>query len=144
MQREVGQYEAALASAREAVTIHRTLAAAQPDTFLPSLANSLNNLSQRQSELGDREGALASAREAVGLRRRLADTRPNAFLHKLARSLTVFAMRLADLGRSKEALTPIQEAISELAKERSGLRRSERAVVRHRLLVRRERRFILS
>jgi hypothetical protein len=38
---EIGQREAALEAAREAVEIYRKLAAARPDAFLPDLARSL-------------------------------------------------------------------------------------------------------
>ncbi|MCY1060018.1 tetratricopeptide repeat protein [Nannocystis sp. SCPEA4] len=63
-QSEVGQREAALASAAEAVRIYEELAKRNPKAFQPDLAMSLNNLGIRQSEAGQREAALASAAEA--------------------------------------------------------------------------------
>jgi hypothetical protein len=44
----MGRQEDALAVVEESVTIRRTLAAARPDAFLPDLAGSLSNLSNRQ------------------------------------------------------------------------------------------------
>ena len=62
---DLGEREAALAAAREAVDLHRELAAQRPDAFRPDLAMSLNNLANMLSDLGEREAALAAAREAV-------------------------------------------------------------------------------
>ena len=63
----LGQREAALAAAQQAVDLRRTLAAARPEAFTPDLARSLNNLANRLSDLGQREAALATAQEAVAL-----------------------------------------------------------------------------
>jgi hypothetical protein len=49
------------------VEIRRGLAAARPDAFLPNLANSLNNQSNRLSDLGRREDALTAVDEALHL-----------------------------------------------------------------------------
>ena len=49
---------------------------ARPDAFLPDLATSLNNQSNRLSELGRREEALAAIEEAVTIRRELAAAQP--------------------------------------------------------------------
>ena len=72
----LGDREAALSAAREAVDLYRALAAQRPDAFRPDLAVSLNNLATFLSELGDREAALSAAREAVEIRRALAAQRP--------------------------------------------------------------------
>jgi tetratricopeptide (TPR) repeat protein len=64
---ELGEREAALAAAREAVELYRALAAQRPDAFRPNLAMSLNNLANGLSALGEREAALAAAREAAEL-----------------------------------------------------------------------------
>ena len=69
----LGRREAALASALEAVSLHRRLADVRPEVFLPDLAMSLNNLSIGQRALGQHEAALASTLEAVALYRRLAE-----------------------------------------------------------------------
>ncbi|MGH3808438.1 MAG: tetratricopeptide repeat protein [Pseudonocardiaceae bacterium] len=49
---EVGQRQAALAPAQQAVDIRRELAQANPDAYLPDLAMSLNNLANRLAEVG--------------------------------------------------------------------------------------------
>ena len=63
----------------ESVDIHSTLAAERPDAFLPDLALSLNNLSNRLSRLGRREEALKMIEEAVSIYRMQAADQPNAF-----------------------------------------------------------------
>ena len=47
-----------------------------PAAYLPDLAMSLNNLSNRQADTGDRDAALATITEAVDIRRRLAADQP--------------------------------------------------------------------
>ena len=56
---ELGQRQAALAPAQQAVETYRALAGANPDAYLPDLAMSLNNLAIRLGELGQRQAALA-------------------------------------------------------------------------------------
>jgi tetratricopeptide (TPR) repeat protein len=109
--RELGQREAALAAAEEAVTAYRTLAAERPDAFLPDLAASLNNLGNSLRELGRREAALAAAEEAVRIRRTLAAERPDAFLPDLAMSLNNVSVMLSELGRREAALAASREAV---------------------------------
>ncbi len=75
----MGDREAALSAAREAVEIRRALSAQRPDAFRPDLAASLNNLATMLSEVGDREAALSAAREAADLYRALSAQRPDAF-----------------------------------------------------------------
>ncbi|WP_366851062.1 tetratricopeptide repeat protein [Methanothrix sp.] len=83
----MGRREDALASAQEAVEIHRKLARSNPAAFLPDLATSLNNLGNRLSALGRQKEAMASAQEAVDIHRHLAQSNPSAFLPDLATSL---------------------------------------------------------
>ncbi|MEV7319314.1 tetratricopeptide repeat protein [Streptomyces sp. NPDC093970] len=89
---------------------HRALAAARPDTFLPHLATSLNNLSIRLRALGRREEALTAIEEAATTYRKLAAARPDTFLPHLATSLNNLSANLGDLGRREEALTASEEA----------------------------------
>jgi tetratricopeptide (TPR) repeat protein len=111
---ELGEREAALAAAREAVELYRALAAQRPDAFRPDLAMSLNNLAAMLSELGEREAALAAAREAVELRRALAAQRPDAFRPDLATSLMVRALCLDAADQPAPALADNVEAIGVL------------------------------
>ncbi|TCO78124.1 tetratricopeptide repeat protein, partial [Plasticicumulans lactativorans] len=107
----LGQREAALEAAREAVSLYRALAASRPDAFTSNLAASLNNLAVRLSALGQREAALEAAREAVDLRRALAASRPDAFTPDLAMSLNNLASFLSDLGQREAALEAAREAV---------------------------------
>jgi tetratricopeptide (TPR) repeat protein len=101
--RDIGQREAAVEAAREAVEIYRQLAAARPDAFLPDLAMSLHNYGNSLSDVGQREAALEAAREAVEIYRQLAAARPDAFLPNLARSLHNYGNSLRDIGQRAAA-----------------------------------------
>ncbi|GAA4239718.1 hypothetical protein GCM10022254_61010 [Actinomadura meridiana] len=108
---QLGQREEALEAATEAVRIRRGLVADRPVAFLPNLATSLNNQSNRLSDLGRREEALDAIEEAVRIRRRLVADRSNSFLPDLAGSLNNQSICLSDLGRHEEALETITEAV---------------------------------
>jgi tetratricopeptide (TPR) repeat protein len=113
---DLGRREDALAAIQEAVEHYRRLAQARPDAFLPDLATSLNNQSNRLSELGRREDALAAIQEAVTIRRRLAQARPDAFLPDVAMSLYNLALRHAQDGAGGAlALARAHEAVSAYA-----------------------------
>jgi tetratricopeptide (TPR) repeat protein len=117
----LGRPEDALAATEEAVTIRRDQAGARPETFLPDLAMSLDNLSGCLSALGRREEALAAIEEAVAMYRDLAAARPKAFLPGLAMSLNNQSSRLGDLGRREEALAAIEEAVA-IRRDQAGVR----------------------
>ncbi|MFJ7423841.1 hypothetical protein ACIQXD_35405 [Streptomyces uncialis] len=68
---------------------YRTLAEASPDAYLPDLAMSLNNLSNRLGGVGRRAEGLAAVEEAVAIRRTLAGADPYLFGPALQRSLEV-------------------------------------------------------
>ena len=87
------------------------MAEAQPAAYLPDLAASLNNLSNRLGELGRTEEGLATITEAVEIRRRLAEAQPAAYLPDLAASLNNLSLRLGALGRTEEGLAAITEAV---------------------------------
>ncbi|MEV0330198.1 tetratricopeptide repeat protein [Micromonospora echinospora] len=105
-----GRREEALAPAEEATGICRRLVVADPATYLPVLAVSLNNLGALLSELGRRNEALATAEEATGVYRRLVMVDPAVYLPDLAVSLKNLGMFLYGLGRCDEALAPAEEA----------------------------------
>jgi len=107
-----GQREQALSPAEHAVTIHRRLAEANPDTHLSDLAGSLTNLGLILSGLGRRENAQVPTEEAVTMYRRLADADPDAYLSDLARSLTNLGLILSGLGRRENAQAPTEEAVT--------------------------------
>lgn len=90
--RRSGDREAALAKAAQAIEVYRRRAAEDPDTYLPSLAATLDHASIWLAEAGQWEEGLESVREAVFIRRQLADTNPDANLADLAHSLSNAAM----------------------------------------------------
>ncbi|GAA4253693.1 P-loop NTPase [Dactylosporangium darangshiense] len=106
-----GDRDGALVLITEAVDLHRQLADANPDAFLPDLATSLHNLSNAQSDVGDRAAALTSITEAVELHRRLADANPDALVPGLAASLNSLSNRQGEVGDRAAALTSITEAV---------------------------------
>lgn len=103
--------EEALLVIEQAVTCFRQLASAQPDTFLPNLATSLNNQANLLRDLGRPEEALAVNEEALGLYRQLAAASPEEFTFNVAASLNNLALPLRDLGQPEEALDVIEEAV---------------------------------
>jgi tetratricopeptide (TPR) repeat protein len=112
MQSELGEREAALKSALEAVSIYRELVGRNRDAFLPDLASSLNNLGNMQSQLGEREAALKSALEAVSIYRELVGRNRDAFLPDLAMSCGARGRVLDRLGRFAEASDSYAEGIA--------------------------------
>ncbi|MFB7675809.1 tetratricopeptide repeat protein [Kitasatospora purpeofusca] len=90
---------------------YRTLAATDPDTYLPDLATSLNNLSVRLGEVGRRAEGLAAVEEAVAIRRTLAEANPDAYLPDLAGTLNNLSIDLGGAGRRAEGLAAGQEAV---------------------------------
>ncbi|MFE1466605.1 P-loop NTPase, partial [Nocardiopsis dassonvillei] len=93
------------------VAIYRALAEQDPGAFLPNLAGSLNNQSNRLGDVGRREEALEAITEAVGHYRTLAEQRPDVFLPDLATSLNNQSVDLAGVGRWEEGLVAITEAV---------------------------------
>ncbi|MFE2997231.1 tetratricopeptide repeat-containing serine protease family protein [Nocardia sp. NPDC059246] len=96
----------------QAVDHYRACTATEPDSFMPDLAGSLNNLSNRLADVGRREDALTTVEESVTVYRGLATARPDAFLPDLATSLNNLSNRLADVGRREDALTTIEESVT--------------------------------
>jgi hypothetical protein len=76
---EAERHEQALPPAREAVTIYRRLAEADPDSHLPDLAGALSSLATRLADTDRREQALAPAQEAVDHYHHLAKARPDRY-----------------------------------------------------------------
>ena len=107
-----GQHEEALDTAEQAVEIRRTLAAAQPDTYLPDLTMSLHTMAIRLSELGRHREALDTAEQAVEMSRKLAAAQPDAFCVELSRSLGTKTIVLIGLEQKAEALTTLAEAMA--------------------------------
>ena len=71
-----GQQQAALDPIQEAASIRGRLAENDPDAYLPDLARSLYNLSNRLADTGQQQAALDPIQEAASIRGRLAETAP--------------------------------------------------------------------
>ena len=109
---QLGRPADALPPTEEAVAIHRELAAANPDIYLPGLARSLSILSFTLSELGRPADALSPTEEAVAIARELAAAKPDIYRSGLAAVLSNLGIRFSRLGRPADALLPIQEAVA--------------------------------
>ncbi|MEU5671923.1 tetratricopeptide repeat protein [Micromonospora sp. NPDC047753] len=107
-----GRHTEAVVAARKATDLYRRMAELHPDTYLPHLAGSLNNLGVFVSNLGRYEEALGLTREAATIYGQLTETDPAAHARNFAASLNNLGTRLADLGRREEALTPTQQAVN--------------------------------
>src|SRR5262249_52753394 len=110
-QHALGQREAALASAQQALEIRSKLASFQPEAILPDVASSLNILAAMQSGLGQHQAALASAELAVDIRRKLSASRPEVFLRQLAGSLNNLSNTQREIGQREAALASAEEAV---------------------------------
>ena len=89
---------------REALTIYRRLAQAEPAAFEPDVAMTLNNLGTVLGELGDRAGARAAYEEAL----RLAG-RGDSFLQ--ARVMANLAVLLYEEGERRRGLLLARQAV---------------------------------
>ncbi|MFD9240423.1 tetratricopeptide repeat protein [Streptomyces sp. NPDC059556] len=95
------------------ITSHyRALAEADPDVYLPTLAQSLNNLSVHLGEVGRRAEGLAAVEEALSIRRTLTAANPDAYLPELATALNNLCVRLGEMGRGAEGLAAVEEAVA--------------------------------
>ncbi|MGH3900284.1 MAG: hypothetical protein ACRDTA_18975 [Pseudonocardiaceae bacterium] len=101
---ELGEHAAALAPARQAVSIYRVLANANPTTYLPFLAMVLNDHAVYLSATGQREPALAPGAEAVDTFHVLTETDPTVFLQHLVTSLNNLTGHLAGLDRISDGI----------------------------------------
>ncbi|MFL6121177.1 tetratricopeptide repeat protein [Actinophytocola sp.] len=108
---DAGERQAAIAPAREAVTIFRYLAESGRG-HQDSLAASQNNLSSQLADAGDKQGALGPAREALAICRELAEADPLTFRPRLATTLQNFGVRLCEAGHPRDAVEPVGEAVA--------------------------------
>ncbi len=106
----LGRQEEAVDLEQEAVVTCRKLAIMNRAAFLPTLADSLNNLAATLSGLGRHEDAFERAQEAVNTYRELACKDRAAFLPDLAMSLNNLAVMFSKVGGREEALTRSEEA----------------------------------
>ncbi|MBZ9599303.1 tetratricopeptide repeat protein [Streptomyces erythrochromogenes] len=88
----------------EQSTVCRELAASDPATYLPRLAESLNALGKGMGELGRYEEGQAAIAEAVEINRELSTSDPDTYLPRFAESLYALALLLVELGQGEEAV----------------------------------------
>jgi tetratricopeptide (TPR) repeat protein len=105
-----GRHDQAATAAEEMVDIWRQLAAADPATHLPSLADSLETLSGALTNTGRRGDALTAAEEAVKLRRQLAASDPWR-QGDLATSLSILSSCFEDAERWTDASATAKEEV---------------------------------
>ncbi|GAB3861926.1 hypothetical protein GCM10027610_105330 [Dactylosporangium cerinum] len=114
--RQGGWHGEAVAAAAEAVTVRRSLAAADPTAdptaHQPYLAGTLNILANALRKAGRHEEAVATATEAVTIWRSLAAADPTAYQPFLADALARLADSLRLGGRYEEAITTATEAVT--------------------------------
>ena len=110
--RDTAARRPAVAPIQEAVDIYRALADSAPDTYLPDLAASLNNLSNQLAGVGRRADAVAPIQEAVDIRRALADSAPDTYLPDLAMSAYNLTLSQTQENRLQDALPDAREAVS--------------------------------
>jgi tetratricopeptide (TPR) repeat protein len=108
---ELGRRQEALTFSGQAVDIHRSLLAADPDRPVVILADALSNHSARLSDMGHHAEALTANEEAAGIYRHLSARDPDAFEPGLATALHNLGMSLSRLGRRDEALVLAEEAV---------------------------------
>ncbi|MFD0480064.1 tetratricopeptide repeat protein [Nonomuraea thailandensis] len=108
---ELDRAAEALVAEQEAVTIYRRLAAIEPGTFRPLLADALASIGVTFSELDRPADALAAEHEAVSIRRELAAADPDTHRADLAKALASMGATLSALDRWAEALPVEEEAV---------------------------------
>ncbi|MET8542665.1 tetratricopeptide repeat protein, partial [Kitasatospora sp. NPDC004799] len=108
---EVGRYEDAIPVGREAVDLHRLLAAADGHDARISLSWALNSLHHSLVQADRGSDAVPTAEESVALLRELAAADPDGHLPQLAAALNILALGLAVADREDEALTAALEAV---------------------------------
>ncbi|KAA0932229.1 caspase family protein [Streptomyces apricus] len=108
---EANQQQQAMATAQEALEIHRNLANRDPDTHLEGLADYLESHVYQLQDFKQRKAAIAASQEALEIRRRLAKINPEKHLESLARSLDFHSRNLADASQRDAAMATAQEAL---------------------------------
>jgi len=114
-----GEIGKALGLYEKALNRYRDLAKTHPQTYLPNVAMTLNNLAVLQSDKNDDAGAEQSCREALGIYRDLLQTNPQIYLPRLAITLNNLAILQSDRNDYTGAEQGYREALGiyrELAK----------------------------
>lgn len=96
----------------EAIERYRSLAEADPDRYLPDLAELLNHLGMGWGLHNRRAEAVDVVQEATDIFRTLAGKDQDAHLPRLAFSLANLGNQLAGAGRHQEGLVQLEEAVA--------------------------------
>jgi tetratricopeptide (TPR) repeat protein len=105
------QFKEALPLYAEALGICRQLAATNPQSYLPDVATSLNNLAVLHKNLNEYETALGEYEEALEIYRQLAASNPQSYLPYVATSLNNLANLHYGLNQYERALGEYEEAL---------------------------------
>ena len=106
------QFNTALPLYEEALTIRRRLAEANPQTYLPDVAMTLNNLAILQADTNEFPAALEAYTEALTIRRRLAEANPQTYLPDVAMTLNNLAILQKATNEFPAALEAYTEALT--------------------------------
>jgi len=117
---DVGRFDDALSSCRQAVALTEKLAATNPAAHRPDLARRLGNLHLRHINTGHWNEATVIAQRVVALWRDLAGTNPAAFEPELAKGLNHLGICLRQLGRLAEAVVATTESVEILRRLAAG------------------------
>jgi tetratricopeptide (TPR) repeat protein/uncharacterized protein (UPF0335 family) len=112
LQRDKNEFDKAEASYQEALSIRRTLAQANPQTYLPAVAMTLNNLGILQRARNEFDRAEASYQEALGIYQALAQANPQTYLPDVAATLNNLGALQRDKNDFDKAEASYQEALS--------------------------------
>ncbi|KAF8316498.1 uncharacterized protein EI90DRAFT_3134318 [Cantharellus anzutake] len=105
------RFQEAYEAANDSVALCRHLVAVDSGSYMPDLANSLNNICNALCKLGRHPEALPFIEEGVKLYRQLVAVHSGWYTPDLARSLNSLYLVLSDLGRHSEALPFIEESV---------------------------------
>ena len=112
----LNDFEKARRHYEEVLQALRELAQQNPETYLPKVATSLNNLGVLLSDTNDLKKAQDYYEEALQIRRELAQQNPEAYLPKVAASLNNLGVLLHNTNDLKKAQDYQEEALQILRK----------------------------
>ena len=107
----LNDFEKARRHYEEVLQALRELAQQNPETYLPKVATSLNNLGVLLSDTNDLKKAQDYYEEALQIRRELAQQNPEAYLPKVATSLNNLGVLLHNTNDLKKAQDYYEEAL---------------------------------
>ena len=107
----LGEYEKARFLIEKALSRYREFARANPETYLPAVANMLNNLAILQQDQNDLPAAEQGFKEALKIRQDLASTNPEAYLPYVAQTFNNLAILQTNQNKINAAEQGFKEAL---------------------------------